>query len=97
MRVRFHVALPGLKVCEIRKRSEVNCGEQWQLRKTHISDRFVESYRFLEQYSANSKSAKGFNTPGEGNRKRQSESECVALEHKRVLNLLQANAGVSNE
>ncbi|GBP92495.1 hypothetical protein EVAR_67550_1 [Eumeta japonica] len=28
---------------------------------------------------------KTFNAPGEGNRKRQSESECVALEHMRVV------------
>ncbi|GBP68849.1 hypothetical protein EVAR_46166_1 [Eumeta japonica] len=32
-----------------------------------------------------------------GNRKRQSESECVALERMRVVYLLQASANVSNE
>ncbi|GBP88079.1 hypothetical protein EVAR_58493_1 [Eumeta japonica] len=32
-----------------------------------------------------------------GNRKRQSESECVALEHMRVVYLLQVNANVGNE
>ncbi|GBP42718.1 hypothetical protein EVAR_21994_1 [Eumeta japonica] len=32
-----------------------------------------------------------------GNRKRQNESECVALERMRVVYLLQANASVSNE
>ncbi|GBP45771.1 hypothetical protein EVAR_76076_1 [Eumeta japonica] len=34
---------------------------------------------------------------GGGNRKRQSESECVALERMRVVYLLQASASVSNE
>ncbi|GBP24179.1 hypothetical protein EVAR_10403_1 [Eumeta japonica] len=34
---------------------------------------------------------------GKENRKRQSESECVALERMRVVCLLQASASVSNE
>ncbi|GBP88372.1 hypothetical protein EVAR_52677_1 [Eumeta japonica] len=34
---------------------------------------------------------------GRGNRKRQSESECVALERMRVVYLLQASARVSDE
>ncbi|GBP27499.1 hypothetical protein EVAR_14320_1 [Eumeta japonica] len=34
---------------------------------------------------------------GRGNRKRQSESECVALERMRVVYLLQASASVNNE
>ncbi|GBP83764.1 hypothetical protein EVAR_4258_1 [Eumeta japonica] len=34
---------------------------------------------------------------GRGNRKRQSESECVAIERMRVVYLLQASASVSNE
>ncbi|GBP32689.1 hypothetical protein EVAR_16852_1 [Eumeta japonica] len=58
----------------------------------------IDATRTRSPYERNvARSVKRLTLLWRGNRKRQSESECVALERMRVVYLLRASASVSDE